>query len=959
MTNKQATTLLIIGVLLFSLVTAFGVWYLWWGNKIGEAVTQVSASPVAPLPTGLATPTPNGPKVGEVLETPTAIPTLKIIGTLESIAKDKGIDLAAPPTFEELLAKYPQLKDLLQNSDLGTADEAELKQVYARLLELYKNVGAAGLHEFMLSSGILESLNMDTAYFDFILAYDNGGFEAAEKMARERGLVSADNELILVVKLDTEDPAVASEVTAKFQQIIIGAKILTSRPPSMEVGIPLDNLKTLKSDEAFKMFMALSHIDHIIGIKAPNILVPNEMSFSNEGPGATGADKWQQAGFKGQNVRVGVIDPGGFRGFLDAMGKTLPPAEKITIPEDEDPNQMNSADGDGSEHGTACAEIIHAMAPEAELFLVHTNRDLRLADAVDWLISKNVQIISFSAGGFVGPMDGTGFSVDIVSKATQRGILWVNAAGNEAQSHLLMTFTDEEGDGWHEFPNGSEKLYFEQRSVEVQFTLDWDDNWNGRATQNYDLYLFKETTSGNEEVASSRNPQNGQADDMPFGRLAGGLNPEFTYFLAIRGNKISQPARLNLFGDSAAFEQSNPSSSLITPADAADALTVGAIAWENGSLKAYSSQGPTLDGRIKPDIAAPSGVTGTIYDELGHNFEGTSAAAPHVAGAAALVKSAFPESTNIEIRDYLLGNAIDLGASGVDNEYGYGKLTLPVPPSGNGEPPPTTSGIMATINGVDVDNNIDVSGVQGMQIHVNFDINNFRGQEGMVMANFFDQATGAPLADTNGSYRNPTNGQVATLVDFKPNSDTKHYSDKKLFMPYSEFDLPAGEHKLFFKVNVASKVDNQILKESESYPFVFRKEDDAYAFAEITNISVEQDIEENGERGMNIKTSFKVINHLNKPGQLAAYFYFDSASNRPLKDFNGQYRDADGNVAMGQGFTPGYNDAEFDLTLFFPYSELHVKSGKKHNLKFYLAIWDTENGITLEESDWQKFSVKL
>jgi hypothetical protein len=130
------------------------------------------------------------------------------------------------------------------------------------------------------------------------------------------------------------------------------------------------------------------------------------------------------------------------------------------------------------------------------------------------------------------------------------------------------------------------------------------------------------------------------------------------------------------------LELADPIGSLATPGDAKDALTVGAVNWRDNHLEPFSSQGPTADGRLKPDLAGPDGVSNAVYAPQG--FYGTSAATPHIAGAAALVWSAYPQATAEEIRDFLINNAVDLGTTGPDSETGAGLLVLADPP-----PPPT------------------------------------------------------------------------------------------------------------------------------------------------------------------------------------------------------------------------------------------------------------------------------
>ena len=117
------------------------------------------------------------------------------------------------------------------------------------------------------------------------------------------------------------------------------------------------------------------------------------------------------------------------------------------------------------------------------------------------------------------------------------------------------------------------------------------------------------------------------------------------------------------------------SSSLGSPADAASVMAVGAIYqgyWTTGPQESFSSRGPTNDGRIKPEICGPDGVASHTRGR----FWGTSAATPHVAGAAALVLSKNPSYSVAELWIVLTSLAIDMGSPGKDNIYGHGRLNL-------------------------------------------------------------------------------------------------------------------------------------------------------------------------------------------------------------------------------------------------------------------------------------------
>ena len=81
------------------------------------------------------------------------------------------------------------------------------------------------------------------------------------------------------------------------------------------------------------------------------------------------------------------------------------------------------------------------------------------------------------------------------------------------------------------------------------------------------------------------------------------------------------------------------------PATSPASLAVGALCWQSRQPEFYTSQGPTIDGRMKPDLVGHDSVSGATYGPFSScpsGFAGTSAAAPEVAGAAALVQAGVP-----------------------------------------------------------------------------------------------------------------------------------------------------------------------------------------------------------------------------------------------------------------------------------------------------------------------------
>lgn len=118
----------------------------------------------------------------------------------------------------------------------------------------------------------------------------------------------------------------------------------------------------------------------------------------------------------------------------------------------------------------------------------------------------------------------------------------------------------------------------------------------------------------------------------------------------------------------------NTAGSIIAPADADSIISVGAVNF-SGVLASFSSVGPTNDGRTKPDVVAP-GVSIYVASPSGSNVygrgSGTSFSCPLTAGVAALVLSAHPEFTPIQVRDALRSTASR--SSPPNNSYGWGLI---------------------------------------------------------------------------------------------------------------------------------------------------------------------------------------------------------------------------------------------------------------------------------------------
>ena len=123
--------------------------------------------------------------------------------------------------------------------------------------------------------------------------------------------------------------------------------------------------------------------------------------------------------------------------------------------------------------------------------------------------------------------------------------------------------------------------------------------------------------------------------------------------------------------------------SLVTPADADSIIAVGATySW--GEIAGFSSTGPTADQRIKPEIVTQGVSTRAAIPSANaytDQFGGTSAATPIAAGAAALILSAHPELTPMQVREAMMQTATHPAdsdpthtATWPNNYYGWGMV---------------------------------------------------------------------------------------------------------------------------------------------------------------------------------------------------------------------------------------------------------------------------------------------
>ncbi|MFY3741009.1 MAG: subtilisin family serine protease [Candidatus Nitrosomirales archaeon] len=474
--------------------------------------------------------------------------------------------------------------------------------------------------------------------------------------------VTSDQDKIRVVM---ELDALSSENLAELEEY--GAEIEVTHGTRVQALVPSYELEKMAEYDFVK------YIDQPIELK-PNVV--------SQGVRVIGADHLHEAGNTGQGVKVAVIDLG-----FDINNPEIAANIVEAIPFRSDGDITG---GGNSAHGTAVAEIVVDVAPDVQLFLYNIRFELELLNAIDFIINNgDIDIISMSLGTNVGPEDGTSDIAQAVNNARNNGILFVVSAGNGADSHWQGNFFDPDANNNHNFAIDDETIEFRAQAGDVvTVTLNWDD-WP-ISVQDYDLVILDKNFN---LVGFSVNPQCFEDDGDGGMIICPGAPPTESatfvapvtgiYHVVIVEFHATESVLFDLYTSHPLREYNVPSSSLSIPADASGAFSVGATARGNDRLEDFSSRGPTNDGRIKPDIVAPNGVSTSTINQL----FGTSASTPHVAGAAALVKAEVLGASADTLQSLLEQNTANNHPK--NNDDGTGRvdvtflLTLNLPPVAN------------------------------------------------------------------------------------------------------------------------------------------------------------------------------------------------------------------------------------------------------------------------------------
>ena len=371
-----------------------------------------------------------------------------------------------------------------------------------------------------------------------------------------------------------------------------------------------------------------------------------------------------------------------------------------------------------TDEGRAMMQIVHDVAPGSSLaFHSAFNGVADFASGIIELANAGAKVINDDVIYFAEPMFQDGPIAQAVDTVKAMGVAYFSAAGNEArQSYEADTFRSSTVSGYrsgsirHDFDTGSGVDTLQQITLgtgaTAYFVFQWQDPYasvsgSPGASSDLDIILYSNPSNGPLHAQAGGIDANIGGDPVEIFAYTNN-GPAKTYQLGLELVSGPAPGRIKYvyFGNVTINEYATGSGTLYGHPNAAGARAVGAARYTQTPafgvnpplLEYFSSAGGTpilfdITGapvnlmRQKPEIVAPDGgdttffYPGDDYEPNGFpNFFGTSAAAPHAAGVAALLLDRDAVLTPDGLYTALQGTALDMEAAGIDNDSGHGLI---------------------------------------------------------------------------------------------------------------------------------------------------------------------------------------------------------------------------------------------------------------------------------------------
>ena len=377
-------------------------------------------------------------------------------------------------------------------------------------------------------------------------------------------------------------------------------------------------------------------------------------------------------GVDGTGIGIGVISDG-VRSLAERQAAGDLPARVTVLPGQQGGplSIVGFITGRGGDEGTAMLEIVHDLAPGAELYFA-TGRggEARLAQNIEDLCAAGPDIIVDDIFYFREPVFQDGVVAQAVNDAAADGCFHFSAAGNAGNLNDdtsgvwegdYAAGTDFEVSGVsvgtaRDFGSGVEENQLTKDGL--AFVLQWADPL-GASDNDYDLFLVD---ADDNVLASSTNTQDGTQDPIEY--ISSSADYTDAYLVVVKASgAASRYLRLDTLRGQLAVATDGQTA---RHAAAENAVTVGAV-----DVRTAAGAGGVFNGTESiRSTSAPEFAT----------FCGTSSAAPHAAAIGGLLLEAAGGPARVALaglRTALTGSALDIEATGVDRDSGAGIVMAP------------------------------------------------------------------------------------------------------------------------------------------------------------------------------------------------------------------------------------------------------------------------------------------
>ena len=361
-------------------------------------------------------------------------------------------------------------------------------------------------------------------------------------------------------------------------------------------------------------------------------------------------------GLNGTGIKIGVISDGVDDISIAQVTGDLPPNVHIL------------RNDYGGNEGVAMLEIIHDLAPGAELYFHDCGFDaLDFNAAVDALVGAGCNVIVDDINWVDQPYfeDGT-IATHIRDQLNANNIVYISAAGNygydsDNNGHYQGNYYSDAPTTWHDFSRGTnvDKRWIYVTILPgggIQADLQWNDPW-GASGNDYDLYLLDVARLGDADPYLTWSVNYQQGTTNPYESFYYKNLGSSTLSAAIlvdnyEGNAATRTLELFIKSDPFTFVDEynlNATDAIFGQAALPEVVTSGAVNWATPTtIEPSSSRGPvtiafpTPEQRPKPDICGVDGVEVSGAGGFSSPFYGTSAAAAHIAGISGQPLERFP-----------------------------------------------------------------------------------------------------------------------------------------------------------------------------------------------------------------------------------------------------------------------------------------------------------------------------